>query len=114
MPLVSPALLQGLHRSWLEGETGSVDVVAPIVQGIVQPMPACYASRLGAVADQLVQAGRRSLRSLFEAPAVGVRTLDEAALRRFDPDLLGLVRADTPEAWAELRDRAAHAKLALE
>ena len=113
MPLVTPELLHGIHQAWLDGQADGVQVAAPVVQGIVQPMPACYASTLAAAVHQLVQAGRRSLRSLFDSPSIRLHTLDEAALRRFDPDLLGLARADTPEAWDELCARAKRSSLGL-
>ncbi len=106
MPLVSAAAIRALHGTWLEHQTFGVHVVAPLTGGIVQPMPACYAVTLSGIVDQLLEVGRRSLWALLHAPAVHVHTIDEAAIRRFDPDLLSTARADTPEAWDELCARA--------
>ncbi len=106
MPLVSSALIRALHETWIAEDGAGMHVVAPFVDGIVQPMPACYASALSGTADRLIRAGERSLRALLQAPAVRLCTLDEAALRRADPDLASMARADTPEAWERICARA--------
>jgi molybdopterin-guanine dinucleotide biosynthesis protein A len=102
MPLVSSDLLYALYRSWLNGRSHGIQVVAPFAENRVQPMPACYAAALHSLVEQLLQAGHRAMRALLQAPAVCLQTLDEATLRRVDPDLLGLSRVNTPDSWREL------------
>jgi molybdopterin-guanine dinucleotide biosynthesis protein A len=113
VPLVSAALLHTLWDtvsavpSQSSGAIGRCDIAVGVVGGMLQPMPACYATRLAGVAAELVRKGERSLRALLQSPDVAARQLDEAALRRVDPGLLSYTRANTPDEWDALYSRVA-------
>ncbi|HVA90724.1 MAG TPA: molybdenum cofactor guanylyltransferase [Chloroflexota bacterium] len=106
MPLVSPAVLRMLHARWRDT---ACHIVAPVVGGEEQPMPACYDTRLASNATRLLAEGRRDLRALREALGVRVHRLEEADLVRADPDLRSFRGINTPEEWADVLVRAAGA-----
>lgn len=113
MPLVRPAVLRALYARWREVTHGSLDpadggpiggIVAPVIGGLTQPMPACYDTRLAGAATRLLGAGRRDLRALLGASEARVFPLSEAELAALDPDLGSFAGANTPEEWRAISD----------
>jgi molybdopterin-guanine dinucleotide biosynthesis protein A len=108
-PLVSGAVLRMLCAPWKTGpdeqfsESQMDDIVVASIDGIEQPMPACYSARLASVAASLVERGERRLRALMLAPGVIIRRLNEAAVRIVDPSLQSFISANTPDEWETLR-----------
>ena len=66
-PLIVPEVLRILHRKWLEDGQVTSGITAPLVGGVVQPMPACYAAQLASLADALLAAGARSMHALAQS-----------------------------------------------
>ena len=94
MPLLSAAALDPLLEA--ARRAGPATIVAPRVDGIVQPLCAVYPVAAAAEAEELLAAGRRSLRALLARGEVSAVDLTGAAA---DP-----VRDfDTP---AQVRDRS--------
>lgn len=108
MPLLNPDLF-----AWLLQWTDEVDAhgaprwdaVVPHTQGRPQPLHALYHRRcLPAVLAQL-EAGHRRMDSFFAE--VNVRRVDEADLRRIDPNLDSFANANTEEEWRAILARIA-------
>jgi molybdenum cofactor guanylyltransferase len=98
-PLLQPALLRLLVARF---QAPDVSLVQPEAGGGLQPMPAIYARGLATCADALLAQGRRDLLALGRCAARQARTLDEAELRRADPELCSLLSANTPAEWQAL------------
>lgn len=95
LPDVESAML-GLLQSHSEG----VDAVVPIVAGEVQGLCALYRRDVGAQIGRLLESNESSVKALLHA--ITTRYLDEAALRRVDPELRSFRNINTPadyEAW---------------
>jgi molybdopterin-guanine dinucleotide biosynthesis protein A len=101
-PLVRPAVLRALHEALCDDTAGICSLVLPVVGGVAQPFPACYATQLAGVARRLLQTGRGGPRALQDQPGLLVRRLDEAALRAVDPQLISFATANTPAEWERL------------
>lgn len=106
MPFLSEALLRRMAE-----EPRDYDVLVPRLPGqsrqgggmVYQTLHAIFGRRcLGPIAAQLA-AGNPQVIGFF--PSVRVRELDEADVRRFDPDLESFFNANTPEAAAHARAR---------
>ena len=107
MPLVRPGILRAMYAAFHEEQ--AVDpalIVAPVIGGLTQFMPACYDSRLGVEADRLLSEGRRDLRALLESPRSRVHRLVEEDLSQIDPDLRSFAGANTPGEWEAILARA--------
>jgi molybdopterin-guanine dinucleotide biosynthesis protein A len=102
MPLIVPSLLQALHTTLHNALGAPYDAAVPLVDGMPQPLCACYATRLADLAMSLVQAGQRGPRAMLATPGVSVRWLAETELRQVDPGLRSFVSANTPEEWQRL------------
>ncbi len=109
MPLARTSVLEELYRQFRERRSDGITIVAPLIDGTAQPMPACYDTRLAGEAANLLRGGRRDLRALLEAPGVAVHWLREAELRAMDSDLRSFSGANTPEEWERLRAKAERA-----
>lgn len=97
-PFLRPALVAALFDA-----RGDAAAVRPVVDGVVQPLPAVYASALAPVARDLVRSDRR--RVIFLVEGREVVDLDEAACRAADADLASFRNCNTPEEYARaLRD----------
>ncbi len=101
-PLLQPAVLRALHGALAVADPIAPDIALPVIGGVPQPMPACYATRLVTTIDHLLSAGRRDLRALIEAPDVCVHYVGVDMLRGLDPDLRSFAGANTPEEWDAL------------
>lgn len=102
MPFVAPALLEHLlvrAPAW--------DAVVPLVGGRAQPLCAVYAPRVAAVAEKLLQRGRRAMHDLLVAPGLRVAYVPEQVLRAYDPDLRSFFNINTPEDLARAQELAA-------
>ncbi len=107
MPLVRPTIVRALYAAFRESRRVDTPlVVAPVIGGVIQPMPACYDTRLAVEAERLFSAGRRDLRALLESPRVTVHRLLEADLTAIDPDLRSFAGANTPSEWESILARA--------
>jgi molybdopterin-guanine dinucleotide biosynthesis protein A len=101
-PLVRPTLLLALHEALYDEQARMLDMALPVLGGVAQPFPACYAVRLADVARRALAAGHRGPRALQREPGLRVRLLGEADLRAIDPDLHSFVSANTPDEWERL------------
>jgi molybdopterin-guanine dinucleotide biosynthesis protein A len=110
-PLIPLPLLEALIDAWRDPGNDSVDIVAPVVGGIVQPMPACYAKRLAPVAEQLLARGERAPRALLRSPGLRVRLLDEHALQAIDPCVQVFLGANNRAEWEALQAHAGGRRL---
>ena len=96
LPFISPPLL------WhLAGRRDGVDAVVPVTGGRPEPTHALYSRRcLPAIRSRLA-AGRLKAAGFLED--VAVRYLDEAELRRHDPQLLSFFNINYPRDLAQAR-----------
>lgn len=104
-PLVEPAILSALHRALYDEQAGMVDMALPVLDGMAQPFPACYATSLAGVARRLLAAGHGGPRALHAEPGLRLRLLAEATLQAIDPDLHSFASANTPDEWERLLAR---------
>jgi molybdopterin-guanine dinucleotide biosynthesis protein A len=101
-PLLVPDVLDILYQAWLGAGQRTSGITAPLIAGIIQPMPACYAARLGDVAGGVMASGARSLRALVQSAGVHLSLVDEQAFRSADPSLRSFAGANTPAEWETL------------
>ncbi len=94
MPLINTRLVRHL-ASLAPG----FDAVAPIVRGRIEPLHTVYSGGCGVQAQELLESGEGAPRALLES--VRTRYVEEAELRRFDPDLAGFFNVNTPDDLAE-------------
>ncbi len=95
MPFVQPALL-----SFLLSQPPSDSLLVPLVNNIPQVLLAIYSRVILPSIEERLQQGRHDLRSLLDiAP---VRYIEEAQLRKIDPELRSFVNVNTPEELAEM------------
>lgn len=100
MPFLNPALITSL-KDKAEG----VDVVIPDAEGKLHTLHAVYSKACLPFIEEDIKADRLKVTGFF--PHVRVKVVPEEALRRFDPDLLSLFNANTPEDLA-LAERLAN------
>jgi molybdopterin-guanine dinucleotide biosynthesis protein A len=110
-PLILPDVLRLHYQEWLEADHAPNGIAAPIINGVVQPLPACYAARLADIADRLLAAGERSLRALLQCPDAHLSRVGEEALRAADPSLRSFVGANTSAEWEALCAQAGEPSL---
>ena len=92
--------------SHLLAQTPGHDVVVPHWQGRYQPLHAVYRrSVLPLLAEQLA---RGELRPVYLFDRVRTRRVDEAEIRRFDPDGSSFFNMNTPADYAEALARWRH------
>ncbi|HXT34795.1 MAG TPA: NTP transferase domain-containing protein [Chloroflexota bacterium] len=112
MPLIRPVVLRALYARWHEvtqdawgpAAGGTVGcIVAPVIGGMAQPMPACYDTRLAEAAARLLAAGRRDLRALLGAPEARLVPLSEGESAALDPGMGSFMGANTPDEWRAIR-----------
>ncbi|MBI3988473.1 MAG: molybdenum cofactor guanylyltransferase [candidate division NC10 bacterium] len=100
MPFLNPALITSL-KDKAEG----ADVVIPDAQGELHPLHAIYSKACLPFIEEEIRADRLKVTGFLSH--VKVRIVPEEALRPFDPDLLSLFNANTPEDLA-LAERLAN------
>ena len=97
MPFLSIPLLQ--HLSQVDPEA---DAVVPRIGGQPEPLHALYRRACARAIERQLQAGQFRIISFF--PDVQVRFVEEAELRRFDPELRSFVNVNTPGEWQAVLD----------
>jgi molybdenum cofactor guanylyltransferase len=91
MPFVQPALLTFLLSLPLTPDT----LLVPLVHNMPQVLLAMYPRSVLPLIEEQLQRGRRDLRCLLES--VPVHFIEEAQLRKVDPQLRSFVNINTPE-----------------
>jgi molybdenum cofactor guanylyltransferase len=91
MPFLQPALLSFLLSQPLALDT----LLVPMVHNVPQVLLAVYPRSVLPLIEELIQQGRRDLRSLLEVAPV--QYIEEAQLRLVDPRLRSFVNVNTPE-----------------
>lgn len=89
--------LQATSLTYLIEQIGDCDVVMPDVLGEQQPLHAIYAKTCLEPIRRRLEADR--LKIVGFLPDVHVRTVTEAELRPFDPELLAFQNLNTPEEF---------------
>lgn len=96
MPFLNPSLI-----TYLMDRAAGVDVVIPEAHGELHTLHAIYSKTCLPFIKEALDAGRLKVTGFF--PQVRVEVVPEETLRRFDPDLLSLFNANTPEDLALAR-----------
>jgi molybdopterin-guanine dinucleotide biosynthesis protein A len=97
MPFVQPAVL-----SFLLNQPLTDSLLVPVVNNVPQVLLAVYPRTVLSVVEERLQEGRRDPRSLLEVTPV--RYIDEAQLRRVDPELRSFINVNTPGEFALLEE----------
>jgi len=93
LPFFNPELV-----AYLATLAAGYEAVVPYVNGSWQPLPALYARTCAKVAEELLAQRKLALRALLDQ--VRVRQVDEAELRRLDPELTSFRNLNT---WEDYR-----------
>ena len=96
LPFISPPLLR-----YMAGRRDGVDAVAPVIGGRPEPTHALYSRRCLPAMRARLEAGQLKAAGFLED--VAVRYLDEAELRRYDPELLSFFNINYPRDLARAR-----------
>lgn len=97
MPFIQPALLTFLLDCYRQDT-----LVVPVVDGVPQVLLALYPHSILPLIESLLQQGKRAPRALLElAP---VHYIEEARLRRVDPQLRSFVGINTPQDLKEMME----------
>ncbi len=100
-PLLAPQLLAEL----LARRSTAVDAIVGRPGGAIEPLPGLYRRTCLAAVEGALARGERSLREL--CTALRVHTIPDAALRRWDPQLLSYLNVNGPADLARARALAA-------
>jgi molybdopterin-guanine dinucleotide biosynthesis protein A len=107
LPFLHPAFV----RRVLGGLTEDVDVVLPVARGFRQPLAAGYRASLAGLVGTLLAEGNLKLGMLFDHCRVNRlddgELLADPMLARDDPALESVLNINTPEEYAEARNRPA-------
>ncbi len=98
MPFLNAALIASLRDA-----APGYDAVVPRTPEGLQPLHAVYGKACLPVMEALIAAGRLKIDRLF--PRVRTRVVEEADLRRLDPDLDSFLNCNTPAEFAAAADR---------
>lgn len=110
MPFLNPDLITFMKAIVEEGlgpppsghmECCPYDVVIPKAQGELHPLHAIYSKRCLPFMRELIDRDHLKIVAFF--PQVRVKVMEEETIRRFDPSLLSLFNANTPEELALAR-----------
>ncbi|MFM7541437.1 MAG: molybdenum cofactor guanylyltransferase [Planctomycetota bacterium] len=101
-PCDSPILCIELARVLL---ARPASVVVGLCGGVVQPFPGAYDTDIGRLARELINRGQNRLMDLLEAAPAAM--VEEAELRRVDPDLRSFLNCNDPESYARAKIAAA-------
>jgi molybdenum cofactor guanylyltransferase len=96
VPFLNPAVPDLLFQALSRGPE-AFDVAVPRALDRLQPLCAVYRTRLWAEVAALLAAGR--LRPVFLFERVATLEVEEAELRRVDPELASLWNCNTPEDY---------------
>ena len=100
MPFLNPALLE-----YLIGLRQGYDVIVPRINGFPETLHAIYHKNcLGPMREQ-IEGDRLKIVGFYGQ--VRVRLVEEAEVKRFDPDLRSFVNVNTPEELAEIQRQMA-------
>jgi molybdopterin-guanine dinucleotide biosynthesis protein A len=74
----TPVVVVGVDQPFLDAAAiralahalGDAEAAAPVVDGVLRPLPACYRATLGARAEALLASGERRLRALLDGSRV--------------------------------------------
>lgn len=99
MPFVQPELIAFLLSCPRDDA-----LLVPVVDGVPQVLLAVYPRSLLPTIEICLRAAERGPRALLKAARV--RYLEEAQLRRVDPQLCSFVNVNTPEDLANLRQKS--------
>jgi molybdenum cofactor guanylyltransferase len=95
MPFVQSALI-----SLLLSQPPSDSLLVPLVNNIPQVLLAVYPRTILPLIEDRLQQGRHDLRSLLEVAPV--QYIEEAQLRKIDPELRSFVNVNTPKELREI------------
>jgi molybdenum cofactor guanylyltransferase len=90
MPFVQPALV-----AFLLAQPLTDALLVPVVERVPQVLLALYPRSVLPLVEQVIQQGRRDPRSLLNVATV--QYIDEAQLRKVDPQLRSFINVNTPE-----------------
>ncbi len=109
MPFLHPAFIRRVLR--VVAEDAGTDVALPVARGYPQPLAAAYRVSLAATAERLVKEDRLRPAFLFAECAVtrldDMQLLTDPVLAALDPDLDSVLNVNTPEDYAQARQRPA-------
>ena len=92
MPFLHPEVIRRMAQN-----LDNCDVLAPMVDGHLQPLHAFYSRRCLPIANRLLDYGVTSLQAIF--PSCNVRPIESDVFLEFDPDLLSFRDLDTADDY---------------
>jgi molybdopterin-guanine dinucleotide biosynthesis protein A len=101
VPCDAPFLQPGVIRQLLGAWSPAVDVIVPLVGGYYEPLCAIYGKRCIPAIEAQLDRGNYRIYDLFDR--VQVKTLDDEALRRADPEMISFLNINTPAALTASR-----------
>lgn len=105
LPFLHPAFVRRVLRGLGDG----LDVVLPVARGFRQPLAAAYRTGLAGLVADLLRQGNDRPGMIFKHCAVAQlddgALLADAAVAKYDPELLSVVNVNTPEDYRSARDR---------
>ncbi len=97
MPFVQSDMI-----AFLLGQLLDDALLVPVVNSVPQVLLAVYPRSILPTIEELLRAGRPGPRFLLDVARV--RYIEEAQLRKVDPELRSFVNVNTPEEWKQYRD----------
>src|SRR5207248_1359816 len=97
MPFVQPDIIAFLLGQFLDDA-----LLVPIVNGVPQVLLAVYPRSILPTIEELLRAGRPGPRFLLAVAQV--RYIEEAQLRKVDPELRSFINVNTPQEWKQYGD----------
>jgi molybdopterin-guanine dinucleotide biosynthesis protein A len=114
LPFLHPAFVRRVLRVLgpQDGDhCGGPDVALPVARGYPQPLAAAYRTGLAGLAERLVKEDRLRPAFLFAECAVtrleDAQLLTDPVLAALDPDLDSVLNVNTPDDYAQARQRPA-------
>jgi molybdopterin-guanine dinucleotide biosynthesis protein A len=112
LPFLHPAFVRRVVRVLdTAGSADGPDVALPVARGYPQPLAAAYRTGLAGLAERLVKEDRLRPAFLFAECAVtrldDMQLLTDPVLAALDPDLDSVLNVNTPEDYAQARQRPA-------
>jgi molybdenum cofactor guanylyltransferase len=94
MPFLTPGLI-----SYMAGLADGHDIVAPMVDGYLEPLHAFYRRRLLPVIEERLGRDARQIRGIYSEARV--RYVTETEIDRYDPERRSFKNLNTPEEYKE-------------